>query len=72
MLTRLIYIVYLLFTMRNILLRFNEQDELIKLIDRVTKKLGNSASALTKTALYIYCKQFDTGEKQNEPSIQQN
>lgn len=58
--------------MRNILLRFNEQDEIIQLVDKVSKKLGTSASSLTKTALYFYCSQFEKGGKADEQTITAN
>jgi len=58
--------------MRNILLRFNEQDEIILLVDKVAKKLGTSASALTKTALYFYCSQFEKGGKADEQTTAPN
>ena len=57
---------------RNILLRFQEDDELIKLVDRVSKKLGSSASSLTKTALYFYCSQFEKGGKADEQTTATN
>jgi len=41
---------------RNILLRFNENEELIKLIDKTSKKLGVTNSSLTRFALFEYCK----------------
>lgn len=50
--------------MRNILLRFDDQDELIILIDKVRKALRISASDLTKLSLYFYCNQFK--EAKNE------
>jgi len=53
---------------RNILLRFQEDDELIKLVDRISKKLGSSASALTKTSLYFYCSQFEKGGNKADES----
>ena len=53
---------------RNILLRFQEDDELIKLVDRISKKLGSSASALSKTALYFYLSQFDKGGNKADES----
>lgn len=41
--------------MRNILLRFEEDDELIIKIDLVSKKLGNTKAGVTKLALYEFC-----------------
>ena len=42
--------------MRNILLRFEEDDKLILLIDQVAKKLGNTKSGITKIALFEFCR----------------
>jgi hypothetical protein len=40
---------------RNILLRFEPEDELIKRVDQVAKKLKNTNSGVTKIALYEFC-----------------
>lgn len=39
---------------RNILLRFEANNELILLIDKVAKKLGNTNSGVTKLALWEF------------------
>lgn len=41
---------------RNILLRFDANDELIVLIDKVAEKLKNTNAGVTKMALYEFCK----------------
>jgi len=42
--------------MRSILIRLYPSDELIILVDEVSKKMRLPASSLVKIALYSYCK----------------
>ncbi|MDP3966022.1 MAG: hypothetical protein Q8Q04_00645 [archaeon] len=51
--------------MRNILLRFEEEDELISKIDEVAKKLGNTNSGITKLALFEFCKKILESQNAN-------
>ena len=51
--------------MRNILLRFEEEDELIIKIDEVSRKLGNTGSGVTKLALYEFCNKILGEENAN-------
>jgi len=44
--------------MRAIINRFDNNDELILLVDNVRKKLHTSATAIVKTALWQYCQQI--------------
>ena len=49
--------------MRNILLRLEEDDELIQIVDAVSKKLGNTNAGTTKLALYEFCNKILNGEE---------
>jgi len=54
--------------MRAIILRFDSNDELILLIDKVKKKLHNPMSAIAKSALWEYCQKIlnENGRKKSE------
>ncbi len=55
--------------MRAIINRFDSNDELILLVDRVRKKLHISATAITKTALWEYCNKIlkEDGKRKSKP-----
>ena len=44
--------------MRAIINRFDSNDELILLVDKVREKLHMTATSITKTALWEYCKKI--------------
>lgn len=48
---------------RNILLRFNPNESLIKLIDDISQKLGVTGSALARMAIYDYCMRLQARSK---------
>ena len=53
-----VLVFYLKNKMRAIINRFDNNDELILLVDDVRKKLHTSATAIVKTALWQYCNQI--------------
>lgn len=57
------------FMARNILLRFKEDDEIIILVERVSQKLKVSYSALTKLALYDFCKKYEVSGNEKEKKL---